>query len=516
MKSAETKLPNDTKKLKALLFDKDVLLDKKQARIDLLEEALRFMRHKQFGKSSEKHIDQGELFNEAALSASEQACDQPPSSETSSTQKNKSGGRKPFPKELPRIAVYHALPEDEKANAISTFFDLVKEELDIIPAKIQVLQHFQKKAVYEQSGQRTIKSAPLPKHILPKSMISLRVLAYIVISKYADGLPLHRLEKILQRYGGDISRTNMANWIIRLVEPLQPLLNLFRDQLLEGFSINADETRIQVLKEPDKPPDSQSQMWVQVGGKKGQKVIVFDYDPTRSAKVPLRLLSDYHGYLQTDGYAAYNEVCKQNGITQLGCWDHCRRKFKEAQQSEPKKKASTAPSKAVIALNLIAKLYAVEAQIKSLTAEEKWQQRQERSLPILNQLKEWSEAVSSKVAKGSKTGKALTYMNNQWGKLIRYCDDGRLNISNCSAENAIRPFVVGRKAWLFADTPRGANASAALYSIIETAKTNGLEPYQYLCHIFKELPQANSVEDYERLLPWNVDTEKLVDYGRHA
>ena len=484
------------------------------------------MRHKQFGKSSEKHCDQAELFNEAELESCEHqdALDEdeeePTEPEQDKKKKYKSpGGRKPFSEDLPRVEVLHNLTDEEKAGAIDTFHELVKEELDIIPAKIRVLQHFQEKAVFKNPEGRSIKRAELPQHILPKTMASAALLAYIVVSKYCDGLPLYRLETIFHRYHGDLSRTNMANWIIRLNEPLQPLLNLFRDHMFNGPYINADETRIQVLKEPDKPPESQSQMWVQVCGINDQKVVLFDYDPSRSSEIPLRLLAEYDGYLQTDGYAAYNEVCRQYGIMQLGCWDHCRRKFKEAFDAQPKdndkekgkkKNKNTAPSKATIALSYIRKLYAIEREIKDLSPEIKTEQRQTRSLVILNQLKTWADKTQPKVAKDSKTGKAFTYMNNQWEKLTRYCEDGRLNISNCAAENAIRPFVIGRKAWMFADTPKGAHASAALYSIIETAKANGLEPYYYLLHIFKELPKATCVEDYEQLLPWNVNKETIM------
>ena len=230
---------------------------------------------------------------------------------------------------------------------------------------------------------------------------------------------------------------------------------------------------------------------------------MFEYDPSRGREIPLRLLDGFKGgYLQTDGYAGYNEVCKQNNLTHLGCWDHARRKFKDAEKVQPKgKKVKT--SKAEQALSYINALYRIERGIKLLSNEEKLEVRQQRTVPILNKLKVWLDKHRGKIAKDSLTGKAMTYLHNQWEKLTVYCTDGRLSISNIQAENAIRPFAVGRRAWLFSDTPSGANASAVHYSLIETAKLHNLEPYDYLNAIFKALPYAKTVEDIEALLPWN-------------
>jgi hypothetical protein len=319
-----------------------------------------------------------------------------------------------------------------------------------------------------------------------------------------DGLPLYRLEGILKRYGGDVTRSTLANWMIRLSLQLQPLINLMREEQLSGFLIQADETRIQVLKEPGKTPQSNKYMWVTRGGPPDKPSVLFDYNPSRGKEVPLRLFEGYSGYLQADGYASYEAVCEAEGITLLGCWDHARRKFKDAQDAQPRKKKDSPPSKADMALRMIGKLYRIEREIKTLIPEEKYQQRQARSIPVLEKLKAWADKNHDKVPKDSLTGKAMFYLRNQWPKLIRYCEDGRLPISNCLAENAIRPFVIGRKAWLFADTPKGAHASAIYYSLIETAKANGLDPYAYFRQLLSQLPYADSVEKYEALLPWNI------------
>ena len=283
------------------------------------------------------------------------------------------------------------------------------------------------------------------------------------------------------------------------------ILMRIRKHQHSGSLIMADETRIQVLKEPNYSPTSDKWMWVTLGGPPDKQSVLFDYDPSRAQSVPVRLLDGFNdGYLQTDAYAGYNDVCRKNNLTQLGCWDHARRKFIEAQKALPRgKKIKT--TKADMALSFINKLYKIEREIKDLTANQKLTARQEKSVPMLNKLKKWLEINKPRTVKDSLTGVAMTYLHNQWKKLNVYCTDGRLRISNILAENAIRPFAMGRRAWLFADTPAGANASAVHYSLIETAKLHGLEPYQYLNAVFKALPYAQTVDDIEKLLPWNID-----------
>jgi hypothetical protein len=271
-----------------------------------------------------------------------------------------------------------------------------------------------------------------------------------------------------------------------------------------------DETTVKVLKEPDKPPTSDKYMWVSRGGSSDCPSVLFEYDPTRTKEVPIRLLDDFSGYLQTDGYAGYNAVCVQNKITAVGCWDHARRKFKDAQSAQPTKSKNNRITKADMALSLINKLYCIEREIKGTSSDQKYQTRQEKSLPQLKKLRQWIDNNLHKVPKDSLTGKALTYINNQWEKLIVYCEDGRLNISNVLAENAIRPFVVGRKAWLFSNSPKGASASSVHYSLIETAKANNIEPYAYLVHVLNKIPYANTVEEIEMLLPWNYKKSLLT------
>ena len=511
---------NNNASLSAFLHaDKDELLEEieqnrlvisqQDSRIKILEEALRLARHKRFAPSSEQSDGQARLFDEAEQEAIDVSCEFTPEQPKKNKEKT---GRKPFSKNIPRTPVFIDLTDEEKVGAIDVFYTKVREELDLIPAKVQILEYFQQKAVFaetEDANKRLMKAAKMPMHPLAKSMGSINLMAHVIISKYADGLPLYRMEGILARYGGDISRATLANWVIKLAEQFQPLINLMREHQLSGDIIQMDETVLKVLKETGLSATSDKYMWVSRGGPPQESSVLFEYDPSRKKEVPLRLLDDFSGYLQTDGYAGYNAVCKQNNATSVGCWDHSRRKFKDAQKAQPKSKKGQKPTKADMALAQINKLYQIERKIKEASIDEKLKVRKSESKPVLDKLRKWVDNNLGKVPHDSLTGKALTYINNQWDKLVVYCEDGRLNISNVLAENAIRPFVIGRKAWLFSDTPKGARASAVHYSLIETAKANNLEPHAYLVYVLKKLPYADTVEKLEALLPWNFPKAAL-------
>ena len=265
---------------------------------------------------------------------------------------------------------------------------------------------------------------------------------------------------------------------------VQPLINLLRDRLLDYDIVQMDESPVQVLKEAGRRAQSKSYLWVQRGGPPDSRVILYDDDPSRSGAVPQRLLSGYRGYLQTDGYDGYNAVVATNGLKSLGCMAHARRRFDEAVKAPGKTKRR---GKAWRGLALIQQLYRVEKQAGSMTADERHAYRLEHATPIIAEMREWLDQSLPQVPPKNATGKALHYLDQQWDKLTRYLDDGRLEIDNNLCENAIRPFVMGRKAWLFSDSVAGVNASANLYSLIETAKANGLEPYAYLREVFTKL-----------------------------
>ena len=240
-----------------------------------------------------------------------------------------------------------------------------------------------------------------------------------------------------------------------------------------------------------------------LGGPPDKKCVLFEYDPSRGKEVPLRLLEDFRGKLQTDGYASYNECCKKYELIRLGCWDHARRKFYDAFKAVPIH--ARYRTHACAALKLIRKLYRIEDEIKEMTAIERYEIRQKKSVPTLNRLRKWLDENMPKVDKKSLTYSAMLYTNNQWQYLVEYCNDGNAHISNILAENAIRPLACGRKAWLFADTPAGARATATYFSLVESAKLNNLDPNKYIRYVIEKLAYAESVEDIEALLPWNVN-----------
>lgn len=495
--------PPTVPELLQVIEQKDHLIQEQQKLLKLLEEQLRLAKLRRFGASSEKQPWQGDFFDEAELEAALGDIEAQLPQETPGKAPRKK--REGFSETLPRIQIHLTLSEEEKAGASSTFFAKVKEELDIIPSQARVIEYWQEKAVFEQQdGAQVIKAATRAPHPLGKCIASVQLLAYILIAKYADALPLYRLAGILKRYGGNITRTTMANWIIRLDEVFKPLIHLMREHQLTGDYLQADETRVQVLKEEGHAATSDKWMWLIRGGPPDQPVVLFEYDVSRSGSVPARLLEGFGGVLQTDGYSGYNQACRENSITRIGCWDHARRKFVEASKAAPASKKGQPVSKADVAIGKIQKLYAIEERIKDLTPAQKTVQRQQLSRPVLDDLLAWLQTNLSRVPKDSLTWVAINYTLNQWDALIGYCNDGRLNISNALAENAIRPFAVGRRNWLFADTPRGAHASAKCYSLVETAKANGLEPYEYLRHVLQHIAAADTVEKLEALLPWNM------------
>jgi transposase len=514
MNAAASTLPDDIDALKQLVVTQ-------QQRISVLEEYIRLYKSRQFGASSEQAPGQHELFNEAEAASHEDdaSTESAPAVDTAATSDDSArrrGYRKPLPAELPRVRIEHDLDEADKRCTCGCervcIGEETSEQLDIIPAQIRVLVQVRKQYACRACEEGVI-TAALPPQPIPKSNASPGLLAHVAVAKYQDALPLHRQEHIFGRLGLDLPRHTLARWMLATGELLQPLLNLMNDELLQAPVIQCDETPVQVLKEPDKTAQSQSYMWVRTGGPPQQRIILYEYHPTRAGEVARRLLADYRGYLQTDDYAGYHAVGRQPGIIHLGCWAHARRKFVEAQQAAaPAKggKSKQPPTgKADMALNYIGKLYGIERALQDKSAEQRQAIRQQDSLLILAQLRTWLDKALGTVLPKGALGRALQYLDNNWDKLVRYTEDGRLNIDNNAAENAIRPFVIGRKNWLFSDTPAGARASAALYSVIETAKANGLEPYAYLRKVLGELPAAARVEDIEALLPWRLTMAQL-------
>jgi transposase len=427
-------------------------------------------------------------------------------------------GRKPLDPALPRTVVRHELPESERicphdGAALKEIGVEASEQLDIIPQQVRVIRHERVKYACPCCD-GALRLAAKPVQVIPKGLFSEGLLAWVISSKYCDGLPLYRQAALLGRFGGsDLSRNTLAASVVRVGQAVQPIINLLRDHLLEAPLTHGDETQIQVLKEPGKSAQSKSYMWAQMTQGSGPEgtgppIRLFGYAASRSTAAAQILYAGMRpdAVLMTDGYAVYDQIASAHKLVHLGCWAHCRRDFNDALQALPKD-ARTVDQLAAQFIALISQLYAVEAKARErgLSSKDLLQQRQLYSVPVLSKIEALLLANLHTVLPGSLLGKALHYLSNQWAKLSLYVTNGAYPIDNNACENSIRPFVIGRRNWLFADTVAGANASANLYSLLQTCAVNGVDGYQYLRALLVALPKAQSADDYEAMLPWNID-----------
>jgi transposase len=481
-------------------------LDAKDRRIRDLEELLLKFKHRAFGASSEQ-----------TPPGQERLFDEPQDTDTSETREDgeadtvevaghrRQRSRRPrLSDDLPRVDIVHDLEESEKVCSehgcdLTPMGEEISEQLQFVPAKVQVERHICKKYTCPECEGHVV-SAKKPPQPIPKSMATPSLLSWIAVSKYADALPLYRQSQIFARLGFEADRTTLARWMVTCGELIQPLINLLWDRLRQADVVHLDETTVQVLDEPGKTPQSKSYMWVSVAGPPDGGMVLFHYAPSRSGKVAQSLLADYQGPVMVDGYRGYDKVCAGD-VIRLGCWAHARRRFVEAKRLQPKGKSGKPDQ----ALSWINQLYGIERGLAGASADQVYATRQNKAVPILEKLRAWLDKTQPRITPQSTLGKAVSYLDEQWPRLVRYVEDGRYPIDNNRAENAIRPFVVGRKNWLFSQSTRGAQSSANLYSLIETAKVNALEPHQYLMRVFAELPKATTVEDIEALLPGNVN-----------
>jgi transposase len=500
-------LPDDPVLLKKLLTE----LSQEHA---FLEERFRLAQHKQFGKSSEAYPGQGELFNEAEELAVASELEQTDLEKESITYERKKPVRKPLPKDLPRQVVIHDIAEEDKScddcgHELHQMGEDKSEKLQFIPAQVKVIEHVRPKYSCRHCEQHAtkvnIKQAPVPASPIPKSFATASLVSQIITSKYQYGLPLYRQESLFKEYGIDLSRQTMSGWLLKIADLLKILYDKLRQILLKQSVIQADETTLKVI-ESEK---SKCYMWLYCTGTDSPEnnrsdtpnIVLYDFHESRASQCAINFLQGHSGYLQVDGYQGYAAT----DASLAGCWAHARRKFKEADiaQSKGKPKAG----KATWAMNHIKKLYRIETLIKDKTPVEKQAYREEHATPLLEEYKAWLDKSILQVPPKSALGKALAYSLNQWPKLIRYLEDGELNIDNNRAERAIKPFVIGRKNWLFSNTANGAHASSILYSLVETAKANDLIPFDYLHHIIDVLSERQDDKTLDELLPWNISLQ---------
>lgn len=491
---------------------------------DLLKEQLNRFKRQLFAASSEVtgHHQQDMFFNEAeslgaqADPAAEETLAGDDKIDVPGHQRTKRG-RKPLDPALPREVVRHELPEGERVcphdgAALREIGVEATEQLDIIPQQVRVIRHERVKYACPccDGGMRL---AARPAQVIPKGLFTESALAWIATSKYLDGLPLYRQAALLGRFGGtDISRNTVAGSIVRLGQAVQPVVNLLRDELLDAPLVFGDETELQVLKEPGRSAQAKSYVWAQMtdgSGKDGTgpPIRLFSYSPSRSTATAMTLYAGIRAgaVLMTDGYEVYDKVALTHDLVHLACWAHCRRYFHDALQALPKDKRGPEQLAARF-IALIGKLYQIEAQAKrdGIDLAELTRRRQRESARVLLDIEMLLLANLHAVLPKSLLGQALHYLASQWNKLKRYVEDGRYSIDNNGQENAIRPFCVGRRNWLFADTVAGANASANLYSLLQTCRVNGIDGFRYLRSLLLALPNARTVDDYADLLPWRM------------
>lgn len=482
--------------------------------VKTLSDDVKILKRYLYGKKNEKVTkedkQQGLLFDELEETqyTEYEECKKTPKVNNS----DKKPGRKPLPKDIPREREVFDIKQEDKLCPCCNkerpeISSKPTEELEFIPARIIVKEYTVKKygackcdEFQKREDLPEVVVAKSPKRFIPGSITSTSLTAHIITNKFTDALPFYRQNKIFKRIGVDISRQNMSNWALTASKICEPLIEYMRQYLVTGNLINMDETTVQVLKEQGRSAESKSYMWVMAGGSKDKKVVLFNYAPTRKQETPVKLLEGFKGILQTDGYSGYNKVVKEYGLTHIGCLAHARRKFWELAEKNKKK------GRAHKGVSFFSRLYEVNNSLKkmNLSSEEFLKRRRDKSIPIWQEFYTWLHENKNRVAPDTPISRAINYSINQYQNLVRYLKYPDISPDNNIAENAIRPFCIGRKNWLFNNTPRGAFSSAVLYSLVETARINNIAPDKYLNYILTEITSNGENVDLDSLMPWNV------------
>ena len=468
---------------------------------------------KRFGRSSEKYVDpndpQSDLFSESELDECAGDVEAVPDEEENTSKvkphvrKNR-GKRQPLPTYLPVERIEYTLPESELVGPNGEVYvkigEDISQQLDIVPATVRIIEHVRFKYAVKELEELGVKIAPITGQPIPKSLASSGLLAHIAQSKYQYHLPLYRQEQIWKSLDVHLPRNSLSRWMIEMGERVGPLIECLLTKIKQHPHIHVDETPVTVLKDDKQKPDNPSHkgyIWVYTN-KYGT---LFDYQSDRAGINPESKLLDFKGYVQTDAYSGYFGLfTKESGKQSVGCFAHARRKFTDVQKAAGKNKKSPIADYVV---KQISGLYKIEKYIRDedLTIGKCYQKRQTEAIPILDKLHEFLLGKKQKVPPKGLIGKAIAYSLNHWPELIRYCDDGILNIDNNPAEGAIRPFAVGRKNWLFLGNTRSAQAAANIYSLIESAKFYNLKVFDYLKFVFEVINQADTKEKLGKLLP---------------
>jgi len=493
------------------------IIEEKNRRIAELEKQVewlltqfRLARHRQYGTSREQtDSKQMSIFNEAESSA-DLSRPEPEITEVKAYYRKRTRlTTDKLPEDLPVEIIEHELKEEDR-NCPECGSDLhamgkeTREEIKIIPAKAVIVRHvrytYACRNCENTSDHVPIVKADMPEPVIKGGFASPEAIAHIAVQKFMMASPLYRQEQELKQNGILLSRQTMANWLIKASnEWLEPLYDRLRQKLLERKVLHVDETTVQVLKEPGKAAQSKSYIWLyRTSGEARHQIVLYDYQPDRRYIRPKEFLEGFSGFIHTDGYEAYHKL--RDNIVVVGCLAHVRRKFFDGLKILPKEKQKD--SHLLKGVEYCNRLFSYEREFASLTAEERLEKRRQYSKPLFDEFYNWMGGLSA--LPGSMLGQAVSYARKQKKYIERYLTDGRLEISNNRAERSLKPFVIGRKNWLFSNTPAGARSSAIYYSLIETAKENGLNPYEYLTWILTQMPnlgKAGYASSVDELLP---------------
>jgi transposase len=506
MKVNVKRLPKSIEELEKIILFQEQQIEKqrqeiisyKERYIRLLEE-FRLEKTRRFSSSSEKNLLQSELFDEPGIEIVDELKDQlDDRMDVQSYTRKKHPVRRAIPKDIPREIIIHDISDAEKICSCGAHLvkigEEVSEQIKYIPAKLSCIAHVRPKYACKPC-QENVKIAPMPKLLLPKSIATPELVAYTLIAKYCDHIPLYRQQAIWDRLGIDMPRSSLCGWLLKVSELCEPLVKLMQKQIISYDYVQADETRVQVLDEIGRDNKIKSYMWCYRGGDK--PTIIYDYQPTRGGYHAEQFLSGFKGYLQSDAYSGYNFVDKNNDIVKVGCMAHARRRFADIV------KITKTDGLSSEAINYFRALYKIEkdAREEKLSSQDRFNLRYEKATPLLTSFKSWLENSLTKTSPQSKIYDAIHYTLSNWEALNNYLRDGRIEIDNNFIENAIRPFALGRKNWLFMGSPSGAKAGAIFYSLIQTCKANHIEPYKYFCTMLHQIRLCKTDEDYQKLLP---------------
>ncbi|MGI6491367.1 MAG: IS66 family transposase [Pelotomaculum sp.] len=510
---------DSAEKLLEVIEEKDRRIAELEQQLQWFMSQIRLAKHKQFGASSEKTDGpQVSLFNEAESNA-DMTIPEPRITEVKAHYRKRTRlTTDKLPEDLPVEIIEYELPAEdcicpECSSKMHTMGKETREELKIIPAKAVITRHVQH--VYacrnceETSDHVPIVKADMPEPVIKGGFAAPETIAHIAVQKFMMASPLYRQEQEWKQNGILLSRQTMSNWLIKASENwLEPIYEEMKLKICKHEVLHADETTLQVLKEPGKAAQSKSYMWLyRTSGEAKNQIVLYDYQPDRKRIHPEAFLKNFKGYLHCDGYEGYHKL--PESIIVVGCLAHLRRKFFDALKTLPKEKQ--AESNAAKGVSYCDKLFHLEKQFASLTPDNRFMERERLSRPLFAEFYNWIESTAA--LPKTLLGKAIYYAKSQRKYLERYLLDGRLEISNNRAERSIKPFVIGRKNWLFANTPNGAKASAIYYSLIVSARENGLNPFEYLTWIFTNAPnlgKAGYISAVEDFLPDSVAIPEKV------